>query len=60
MRTAEEYRDHAAECRQLAARMETGEQRALLLKMAADWEEMAGFRETLVERHPELRTESEA
>ena len=54
MRTASEYRIHAGEW-QLASQMDTEERRALLLKMAADWEEMAAFRETLVERHPELR-----
>lgn len=58
MRTAEEYRFHARECRDLATRMETEHQKTMLLKMATDWEEMADFRESLVERHPELRTDA--
>ena len=39
--------------------MASEEQRALLLKMAADWDEMADFRASLVERHPELSTRPE-
>lgn len=58
MRTASEYRAHAIECRQLAARTEADEHRAMLLGMAADWDEMAEFRAGLLERHPELREDA--
>ena len=41
MKKASEYRQHAAECRQLAASANTEEQREMLLKMAATWEGLA-------------------
>lgn len=59
MRNAAEFRDHARYCRDLAALMEREDQRKLLLKMARDWEEMADFREGLVARHPELRSDAD-
>lgn len=46
MKKAAEYRQHALECRALAARMELGEHREQLLRMAAAWEELARDRET--------------
>ncbi len=54
MKKASEYRTHAAECRQLAAKMASGDQRDQLLEMAANWEKMATERSDLVRRHPEL------
>lgn len=57
MKKASEYRQHAEECRQLAAAMESGEQRELLLTMAANWDRLADDREDLVQRHPELTTD---
>ena len=54
MKKASEYRQHAVECRQLAAGLAAGEQRDQLLQMSANWEEMAAERSDLVSRHPEL------
>ena len=57
MKKASEYRLHAEECRQLAARMQVGEHRDQLLEMASNWEAMAEERAQLLRRHPELATE---
>lgn len=54
MKKASEYREHAKECRELAAKMESGEQRELLLRMAAHWDQLANDRSELVLKHPEL------
>jgi hypothetical protein len=59
MKKASEYRQHAAECRELAGKMESGEQREQLLGMAADWERLASDRSTLVLKHPERGHEGE-
>lgn len=59
MRKASEYRQHADECRLLAKRMDSGEQRDQLLTMAATWEQLAQERSDLVRRHPELALEGE-
>lgn len=40
MKTASEYRQHAAECRAIAATLQ-GDARQQLLRMAAKWEELA-------------------
>ena len=45
MKTAEDYRQHAEECRQLASRARTPEERDMILSMAATWEELARSRE---------------
>ena len=50
-RDASGYR-HAEECRALAARMKTSEQREQLLKIAATWERLAENRSDLVRKHP--------
>ena len=60
MKKASEYRQHAMECRQLAAALEVGEHRDQLLDMAATWERLADERSDLVRRHPELALEGEA
>jgi hypothetical protein len=44
MKKAEEYRQHAKECRALAKGLEAGEQRDQLLTMAATWERLADER----------------
>jgi hypothetical protein len=54
MKKASEYRQHADECRQLAARMDVGEHRDQLLAMAATWEKLATERSEFVRRRPEL------
>jgi hypothetical protein len=59
MKKASEYREHAQECRGLAAKMESGEQREQLLKMAAQWDRMAADRAELVLRHPDLAQDGE-
>lgn len=59
MKKASEYRQHAEECRQLANRMQSGEQRDQLLTMAATWDQLATERSDLVRRHPELALEGE-
>ncbi|MDE2486864.1 MAG: hypothetical protein KGO51_05640 [Alphaproteobacteria bacterium] len=53
MRKASEYRQHAADCRALAAKMEHANERDLLLRMAATWEEMAHERERSTARDGE-------
>jgi hypothetical protein len=57
MKKASEYRQHAEECRILAAKMEFGDQREQLLSMAAHWEKLAEDRLTLVQLHPEIAEE---
>jgi hypothetical protein len=59
MKKASEYRQHAQECRALAAHMDLGQQRDQLLAMAAQWERMAADRAELIQRHPELAQEGE-
>ncbi len=54
MKKASEYRQHAQDCRDLASKMELGEQRDQLLQLAAHWETLAEERLQLVRRHPEL------
>ena len=48
MKTIEDYRQHANECRQLASRARTPEERDMILNMAATWEELARSREKMV------------
>ena len=54
MKKASQYRLNAAECRQLANRMDNGEHRDQLLDMAATWDRLAGERVEMIIRHPEL------
>lgn len=49
MKTVQEYRQHAAECRQLAARARTAEDRDMIIKMAETWEELASSREKMLQ-----------
>ncbi len=58
MKKASEYRQHAAECRHLAAGMD-GEQRSQLIEMAATWDQLAAERAELITRHPELALQGE-
>jgi len=48
MQTIENYLQHAAECRQLAARARTSEDREMILKMVETWEELAAAREKML------------
>jgi hypothetical protein len=59
MKKASEYRQHAVECRQLAATMASGEQRDQLLEMPETWDRLAADRSELVQRHPELALSGE-
>jgi hypothetical protein len=54
MRKASEYRQHAEECRSLAASMPSDAHRDQLLEMAEQWEKLAEERLTLIANHPEL------
>ena len=45
MKKASEYRQHAADCRALAVRMELGSQRDQLLGMARAWDQLADERD---------------
>ena len=54
MKKASEYRQHAQECRDLAATMESVAQRDQLLEMAAHWEKLARDRLEMIANHPEL------
>ena len=54
MKKASEYLEHAQECRALAARMTSAEDRDQLLSMAEMWEYMADDRSAMVASHPEL------
>jgi hypothetical protein len=47
MKKASEYREHADECRKLAASME-GDQRDQLLQMAENWDQLAEDRTRLI------------
>jgi len=59
MKKASEYRLHAKECRELAAHMESDEQRALMLQMAEHWDKLANDRVEMIGRHPELAHDGE-
>lgn len=59
MKKASEYRVHAHECRQLAAAMESPEQREQMLQMAEHWERLADDRTNLIAKHPELAKDGE-
>ena len=59
MKKASEYRLHAKECRELAAHMESADQRALMLQMAEHWDKLAADRVALITRHPELAHDGE-
>ncbi len=53
VKTASDYRLHAQECRALAARMETSQQREQLLNTAAVWEWLAQEQSNLVRQQPQ-------
>jgi len=57
LKTAAQYRDHAAQCRTLAARMDSDEHREALLKMAETWIALAEQREALGSADEEARWE---
>ncbi|HEX5775700.1 MAG TPA: hypothetical protein VFX95_03370 [Caulobacteraceae bacterium] len=55
MKKASEYRQHADECRALASRMDLGEHRDQLLKMAATWDQLAAERAQHAKRQSDGR-----
>ena len=52
MRKASEYRHHAEECRKLAAKMKTGDQRDHMLKIAKVWDQLAEDCTDTLSKHP--------
>jgi hypothetical protein len=58
LKKASEYRQHAIECRHLAAGVQ-GLQRDQLVEMAETWDRLATERSDLVRRHPELGFDGE-
>lgn len=54
MKKAEEYHQHAIECRALATRSRSPEERQMLLNMAATWESLAADREAQIARQKRL------
>ena len=54
MRKASEYRHHAEECRKLAAKMKTGDQRDHMLKIAKVWDRSAEDRADMLCKRPQL------
>ena len=52
MKKAQDYRDHAIECRALARKARSEEERVQLLTMAATWDGLAAERERLVSEGP--------
>lgn len=59
MKKASEYRQHAQECRELAAQMASPDQRGQMLEMAEHWERLAADRAALIRNHPELAHKGE-
>ena len=54
MKKIEEYRAHADECRTLARRSKTQDDRDMLLNMAATWEKLADGRAKTIETQQRL------
>jgi hypothetical protein len=50
MKKIEDYRMHAAECRAMAGRSRSPEEKAMLLNMANTWDTLASNRETQIAR----------
>jgi hypothetical protein len=50
MKKVENYRVHAADCRSMADRARSPEEKAMLLNMAATWESLAVDREAHIAR----------
>jgi hypothetical protein len=54
LKKANDYRNHALECRDLAKGALSEKERSQLLNMAETWENLARDREDFIVRHPEL------
>jgi hypothetical protein len=56
MKTAQDYRRYADECRELARRAKSGEERDAILAIADSWERLAGERERKIGKdRPEVK-----
>jgi hypothetical protein len=53
MKKVSDYRFNARQCRALAEKMQSPEERQQLLQMAEHWEALASDRCALLRRHPE-------
>jgi hypothetical protein len=51
MQTTEQYRQHGEECRAMARRTHSPEERAMLLKIAQTWDDLAAYRAAQIARH---------
>jgi hypothetical protein len=54
MKKVEDYRHHAAECRQMANRSRTPHERDMLTTMAKTWESLAADREAHIARQKRI------
>jgi hypothetical protein len=54
MQTTEQYRQHGDECRAMARRSRSPEERAMLLKIAETWDELATHREAQIARQQRM------
>jgi hypothetical protein len=55
MQKVEDYRNHADECRAMARRSRTPEERTMLLNMAKTWDNLASHRAEQIARKQRLR-----
>lgn len=55
MKKIEDYRQHAEECRQLAVRARSEDERLMLEKMADTWESLAKAREVQMARAERMK-----
>jgi hypothetical protein len=55
MKTVEEYRRYAEECRELAQRAGSPDDRKAILAIAVSWDKLAGDRERRLSKHETTR-----
>ena len=55
MKQVEDYREHAQECRAMAAKAINADHRQRLLDLAAQWDALADDREKLLKSQQKLR-----
>jgi hypothetical protein len=54
MQTIEDYRQHGDDCRAMARRSRSPEERAMLLKIAETWDDLAAHREAQIARQQRM------
>jgi hypothetical protein len=54
MQKVEDYRKHADECRSIARRSRSLEERDMLLNMARTWDDLASHRAAQITRHQRM------